>query len=186
MNMFQHLTVVFYSTLYQNNSLVAQIKPWDFRFKNILIYMCSDITASVLKAPFEVRKQLIQMYSKDITFSHLSQLTAMTWFPLALRDVSFRTLILCFYYATTTIEHKPELKYSIPQITDFMKQRRAQSEMYGTKAETVHELSHLFYEFHNYEIKTKITTRLSFLILANAVSTLLTNPIDVCLTKIAT
>ena len=67
-----------------------------------------------------------------------------------------------------------------------MKQRRAQSEMYGTKAETVHELSHLFYEFHNYEIKTKITTRLSFLILANAVSTLLTNPIDDCLTKIAT
>ena len=110
----------------------------------------------------------------------------MTWFPLALRDVSFRTLILCFYYATTTIEHKPELKYSIPQITDFMKQRRARSEMYGTKAETVHELSNIFYDFHKYEIKTKITTRLSFLILANAVSTLLTNPIDVCLTKIAT
>lgn len=58
--------------------------------------------------------------------------------------------------------------------------------MYGTKPETVHELSHLFYEFHNYEIKTKITTRLTFLIFANAVSTLLTNPIDVCLTKIAT
>ena len=114
MNMFQHLTIVFYSTLYQNNPLVDRVKPWDFRYKNILIYMCSDITASFLKAPFEVRKQLIQMYSKDISFSHLSQLTAMTWFPLALRDVSFRTLILIFYYATTNIEHKPELKYSIP------------------------------------------------------------------------
>jgi hypothetical protein len=44
----------------------------------------------------------------------------------------------------------------------------------------------MFYEFHNYEIKTKITTRLSFLILANFVSTLLTNPIDVCVSKMAT
>jgi hypothetical protein len=148
--------------------------------------MCSDLTASFVKAPFEVRKQLIQMYSKDISFSHLSTLTAMTWFPLALRDVSFRALILSFYYMTTVIEHKPELRYTIPQITDFMKQRRAASEIYGTKPETVHELSHLFYEFHHYEIKTKITTRLTFLILANAVSTLLTNPIDVCLTKMAT
>ncbi len=110
----------------------------------------------------------------------------MSWFPLAMRDVSFRAIILCFYYATTNIEHKPELKYTIPQITDFMKQRRAASEIYGERSETVHELSHLFYEFHNYEIKTKITTRLTFLILANVVSTLLTNPIDVCLTKIAT
>jgi len=72
------------------------------------------------------------MNSKDVPFAHLSQLTAKIWFPLALRDVSFRTIILGFYYATTNIEHKPELKYSIPQITDFMKQRRAASEMYGT------------------------------------------------------
>ena len=58
--------------------------------------------------------------------------------------------------------------------------------MNGSKPESVHDLSHYFYEFHNYEIKTKITTRLTFLILANAVATLLTNPIDVCLTKMAT
>jgi hypothetical protein len=61
------------------------------------------------------------MYSKDITFSHLSQLTAKAWLPLALRDVTFRFILLSFYYLTTDIEHKPELKYSIPQITDFMK-----------------------------------------------------------------
>jgi hypothetical protein len=67
-----------------------------------------------------------------------------------------------------------------------MKQRRAISEMNGTKPESVFELSHIFYEFHNYEIKTKITTRLTYLVLANAVATFLTNPIDVCLTKMAT
>jgi len=58
--------------------------------------------------------------------------------------------------------------------------------MNGTIPETVHDLSHFFYEFHNYEIKTKITTRLTFLILANAVATFLTNPFDVCLSKMAT
>ncbi len=67
-----------------------------------------------------------------------------------------------------------------------MKQRRAISEINGTRPETVHELSHIFYEFHNYDIKTKITMRLTFLVVANAVATLLTNPLDVCLTKIAT
>ena len=94
--------------------------------------------------------------------------------------------MLSFYYLTTDVEHRPLLKYSIPQITDFMKQRRAISVMNGTIPESVHDLQYHFYEFHNYEIKTKVTTRLTLLIFANLVSTLLTNPIDVCLSKIAT
>lgn len=94
--------------------------------------------------------------------------------------------MLSFYYATTEIEHKPLLKYSIPQLTDIMKQRRAVSEMNGTVPESVHDLQHHFYDFHSYEIKTKITTRLSFLILANFIATALTNPLDVCLSKMAT
>lgn len=94
--------------------------------------------------------------------------------------------MLSFYYTTTDIEHKPHLKYTIPQITDFMKQRRAMTEMNGTANETVHDLSHHFYEFHNYEIKTVFTTRLTMLILANVVSTFITNPFDVCLSKMAT
>jgi hypothetical protein len=45
--------------------------------------------------------------------------------PLMVRDVSFRFIILSSYYSTTDIEHKPSIKYTIPEITDFMKQRRA-------------------------------------------------------------
>lgn len=60
------------------------------------------------------------------------------------------------------------------------------NEFQGLPFESVHDLSYLFYEFHNYEIKTKITTRLTFLILANFFATLITNPIDVCVSKIAT
>lgn len=94
--------------------------------------------------------------------------------------------MLGVYYMTTSIEHKPLLKYSVPQITDFMKQRRAMTAMQGLPQESVHDLSYVFYEFHNYEIKTKITTRLTFLILANLLATVVTNPIDVCVSKMAT
>ena len=36
------------------------------------------------------------------------------WFPLMLRDLSFRAIILGFYYGFTGVEHKPVLKYTIP------------------------------------------------------------------------
>ena len=53
---YQFLTNVFYSNIYQHNIYVNKVKNWDFRYKNILIYSMSDVAASVLKAPFEVRK----------------------------------------------------------------------------------------------------------------------------------
>lgn len=67
-----------------------------------------------------------------------------------------------------------------------MKQRRAYTSMNGLPEETVNDVSHLFYEFHNYEIKTGINTRLTAMIAVNALATLLTNPLDVVLSKMAT
>lgn len=48
------------------------------------------------------------------------------------------------------------------------------------------EMQGTFYEFHNYKVKTNFTTRLTMMILAAAVATFLTNPIDVVLSKILT
>ena len=42
------------------------------------------------------------------------------------------------------------------------------------------------YEYHSYTIKTNYTTRLTVLIISNLMATLLTNPIDVCVSKIMT
>ena len=67
-----------------------------------------------------------------------------------------------------------------------MKERRAVNRARGEPLETHQSLSYLFYEFHNYEIKTDYTVRLTMLLLGNFVATLLTNPFDVCLSKIAT
>lgn len=43
-----------------------------------------------------------------------------------------------------------------------------------------------FYEYHNYTVKTNFTTRLTLMIVANAIACLITNPFDVCLSKILT
>ena len=48
------------------------------------------------------------------------------------------------------------------------------------------DLQHIFYDYHSYSINTGYVARITILIAANFVGTLLTNPIDVCLTKILT
>ena len=102
------------------------------------------------------------------------------------RDCGFRALLLSFYYGTTEVRHKPIQKYSMPQIVDFMKERRAVARARGEAPETHRELSYLFYEFHNYEVKSHMATRITLLLAGNLVATLLTNPFDVCLSKLAT
>ena len=67
-----------------------------------------------------------------------------------------------------------------------MKERRAFNRSRGEPLETHQDLSYLFFDFHNYEVKNNMTTRLTLLLFGNFFATLLTNPFDVCLSKIAT
>jgi hypothetical protein len=64
------------------------------------------------------------MWTKNSPINEILYASYLGWFPLVLRDVGFRAILLGFYYASTEVEHKPMLKYSIPQISDFMRQRR--------------------------------------------------------------
>jgi len=97
------------------------------------------------------------------------------------RDTSFRGIILGSYYLTTDVEHRPVLKYTIPQIMEFMRQRRA-----AGHEEKLEDMQNIFYEYHSYQIKTPYTARVTLLILANLFGTFVTNPVDVCLSKILT
>lgn len=47
------------SPLIENSALLHRIQAWDFRKKNLLIFVTSDFFASFAKVQFEVRKQLI-------------------------------------------------------------------------------------------------------------------------------
>lgn len=94
---------------------------WDFRLKNYIIYLTSDFTASLTKIFFEARKQLIQMQIYESPLAQIGRASYLGWFPLMLRDISFRAIILGFYYGSTSIHHEPKLKYTIPQIADIMR-----------------------------------------------------------------
>ena len=145
------------------------------------IYLASDLIASTFKLPFEARKQLVQMCNYDIDLKLISRNAYLGLIPLLLRDFTFRGIILGTYYLSTDIEHRPVLRYSVPQITDFMRQRRD-----AGYNDSISDMQSIFYEHHNYVIKTSFTTRLTMLIIANFVGTVITNPIDVCLSKILT
>lgn len=86
----------------------------DFRIKNMTIYLTSDLFASIMKLPFETRKQLVQMSNYDVSLKLIGQNMYYGMVPLIARDMSFRFIILGTYYATTNIEHRPVLKYTIP------------------------------------------------------------------------
>jgi hypothetical protein len=85
------------------------------------IYLASDVVASVFRLPFETRKQLVQMSNYDIDLKVIMRNSYYGIIPLVVRDVAFRAIILSTYYSTTQIEHKPVLRYSIPEIVHYMK-----------------------------------------------------------------
>ena len=61
------------------------------------------------------------MSNYDIDLKLITRNAALGMIPLIARDFTFRSIILGTYYMTTNIEHRPTLKYSIPQITEFMR-----------------------------------------------------------------
>ena len=159
----------------------SKYQDLDFRLKNMLIYVCSDLLASLSRLPFETRKQLVQMSNTDISLNLIARNSYYGLVPLIVRDTSFRFMILGSYYSTTQIEHRPVLKFTIPQIMDFMRSRRELG--YDDKLQ---DMQSIFYDYHSYSIKTSYPMRLTMLILANLLATAITNPIDVCLSKILT
>ena len=93
---------------------VSWLTNRDFRIKNMIIFLLSDIAASLTKFPLEARKQMVQMANYEIRLNTLMRNAYLGLVPLMVRDVSFRFMILGSYYATTNIDHKPQLKYSVP------------------------------------------------------------------------
>lgn len=94
---------------------------WDFRLKNFIIYLTSDFTSSFARVFFETRKQLIQMCIYDASIGSMMYASYLGWFPLMFRDVAFRAILLGAYYGTTEIQHRPVMKYTVPQIVDIMR-----------------------------------------------------------------
>jgi len=87
----------------------------------------------------------------------------------------FRTSLLTVFYSTTKIEHKPELKFSMSEMIDYVKHLRRN----GEPTATLKNKKHLFMEYHNYNVQTPMHYRFLMMLVANLVGTIITNPIDV-------
>ena len=109
------------------------------------IYLTSDFFASITKLPFETRKQLVQMANYDLEMKIITRNAWLASGAMMARDVSFRSIILGMYFATTNIEHRPVLKYSIPQIVNFAKQRREMG-----YDDNLSDMQGIFMEYHSY------------------------------------
>lgn len=155
----------------------------DFRKKNYLIFIASDFWSSFTRIFFETRKQLLQMVNKNILLSQIGQGWYLGLAPMILRDFLFRSSLLSVFYLTQEIEQHSELKYSLAEIIDYLNYWR---EVKGESDASYQNKSHLFIDHHSYKIKTPMQIRFLLMLLANAVGTLITNPIDVCMTKLIT
>jgi hypothetical protein len=69
---------------------------------------------------------MIQMCNYEQSLNTIVRASYLGWFPLMFRDIAFRSILLLFYYGTTEIEHKPKLKYTVPQISSILKHRRSE------------------------------------------------------------
>jgi hypothetical protein len=166
--------------LYSND----KYREVDFRLKNYLIYSCSDFWASFMRIFFESRKQLIQMCNSDITMGQISRAWYLGITPLIIRDFMFRsTLLGVLAMRVIDIEwQKPELKYSFSEMIRYVNHWREN----GEPEATLRSKMYLFVDYHNYKISTPMHFRFLWMLFANLLGTILTNPIDVCLTKIVT
>ena len=122
------------------------------------------------------------MWNKNIPLSQIGRGWYLGVTPLILRDFLFRSSLLGVYYATTNVEQTPILKFSMTEMLGYLKYCREER---GENA-TFESKKHLFIEYHNYDVKTKMNFRFLLMLLGNLVATLITNPIDVCLTKLIT
>ena len=64
------------------------------------------------------------MSNYDIDMKVILRNTYFGFIPLLVREISFRAIVLSTFYLSTNIEHKPILRYSVPEIMHYMKQRR--------------------------------------------------------------
>lgn len=122
------------------------------------------------------------MWNKDIQLSQIFRGCYLGVTPMILRDFLFRTSLLSVFYGTTHVEHQPNLKFSMSEMINYLKHCRDK----GEENVTYQSKQHLFIEYHNYVVKTPMNIRFLLMLLANFVGTVLTNPIDVCLTKLVT
>jgi hypothetical protein len=151
----------------------------DWRGKLLASYIFSDIIKAAVFLPFEARKQRIQLCQdfNQIGIGNLMKYASRAFIPMVIRDIIFRVVTLGSFLNQLQITHKPVLKYDLEEIKDFIKRKEKNREKYSVS---------YFMDYSTFQIHSKLQLILLNLITCSIVATILTQPIDVIITKILT
>lgn len=80
-----------------NVKLSETARDWTLMQKNLVCFGVADGFSTVIRLPFEVRKQLLQMNDKDIGLKKMFNAMRRSLFPCFIRDIVFRTSYLILH-----------------------------------------------------------------------------------------
>ncbi len=155
------------------------ISNMDWKAKLISSYILADIVKVSVFLPFEARKQRIQLYHliNEIGVKNYSNYMMRAFFPMILRDAIFRIITLGAFLKKLNVHHQPTLKYKLNDIKEYIRTK----EKSGQKVNVSY-----FMDYSRFHIYSPFPTILLNLVFCSVFATIITQPIDVIITKILT
>lgn len=152
---------------------------YNWKAKIIVSFLLSDIAKATVFLPFEARKQRIQLGQKvaDLGVGDISKYMLRAYFPMVIKDVIFRIVILSSFLFTLNVEHKPVLKYNLSEIKELIHHHEQKKERVNVS---------YFMDYSKFNIYSPFHYILINLVLCTVAATVITHPLDVIATKILT
>jgi hypothetical protein len=175
----------YFSGFNVRNNIVVGCDDWKKRIYMSFIF--SDILKVISILPFEGRKMRIQLGQLDksgiqsnltdkIFFSNLIR----SCFPYIIRDLLTRCITLGTYFSLLNAIHSPRLKYSLDEVQYIIKQNQSLSNNMAPID------SSLFYDYSSFHVISNLHEKLMVLLVSVMLSTIVTQPLDVLITKYLT
>lgn len=156
-----------------------KFKDFSWKAKILLSFICSDVIKSLIFLPFEARKQRLQMSQN---FNDVEPVSTMKWaaraYPgVVLRDIIFRVITLGTFLNGLQTEHKPQLKYKLDDIKAYIKEMEKQGKRINYS---------YFMDYSKFLIKSNFNSIFFNLISCTVIATVITQPLDIAITKLLT
>lgn len=145
--------------------------------KIISSFLFADVFKLLSFLPFEARKQRIQMAQNKFQLSEMMSYTLRAFSPLLIRDVIFRTITVGTFLNNLNLEHKPQLKYKMSDIREYIKMREEMGERVRYN---------YFLDYSKINIYSKVQLIFLNMIFSTIIGTILSHPFDTIGTKMLT
>jgi hypothetical protein len=145
--------------------------------KIISSFIFADIFKLAAFLPFEARKQRIQMAHKNFNIQETIKYSLRAFTPLLIRDMIFRIITVGTFLNNLNLEHRPQLKYKMSDIRDYIKMKEEMGEKIRYN---------YFLDYSKISIYSKVQVIFLNLIFSTVIGTVLSHPFDTIATKMLT